>query len=76
MLHVMSVIWAIIVLLLRQLKYLLAFLVLDRCVRWFLIPLLRIILILHLMLLIIVEFKVLTQILRALADINFSLTVI
>ena len=76
MLHVMSVIRAIIVLLLRQLKYLLAFLVLDRYVRWFLIPLLRIILILHLMLLIIVEFKVLTQILRALADINFSLTVI
>jgi hypothetical protein len=76
MLHVMSVIRAIIVLLLRQLKYLLAFLVLDRYFRWFLIPLLRIILILHLMLLIIVEFKVLTQILRALADINFSLTVI
>jgi len=76
MLHVMSVIRAIIVLLLRQLKYLLAFLVLDRYVRWFLIPLLRIILILHLMLLIIVEFKVLTQILRALADINISLTVI
>ena len=76
MLHVMSVIRAIIVLLLRQLKYLFAFLVLDRYFRWFLIPLLRIILILHLMLLIIVEFKVLTQILRALADINISLTVI
>jgi len=76
MLHVISVIRTIIVLLLRQLKYLLAFFVLDRYVRWFLIPFLRIILILHLMLLIIVEFKVLTQILRALADIYFSLAVI
>lgn len=40
------------------------------------ISLLRVILVLHLMLLIIVEFKVLTQILRALADIYFSLAVI
>jgi hypothetical protein len=71
-----SVIWAIIVLLRRQRKCLLAFLVMDGGVRWLLIPSLRVILVLHLMLLIIVEFKVLTQILRALADIDFSLAVI
>jgi hypothetical protein len=56
--------------------YLLAFLVLDRGVRWLVIPLLRVILVLHMMLLIIMEFKVLAQILRALADINFSLAII
>ena len=66
----MSVIWVKIVLLLRCL---LTFLVLDGGVRWLLIPLLRV---LHMMLLIVMEFKVLTQILRALADINFSLAII
>ena len=76
MLQVLSIIWVKIILLRRQLLYLLAFLVLDGGVRWFLIPLLRMILVLHMMLLIIMEFQVLTQILRALADINFSLAFI